>query len=396
MQATAERIRVRTEKPVRDTIASYLETTSSIEAIREADLYPKTSGIVRQLLAEEGDRVEEGQVLAVLDQVEAKIALQQAEIAVDDAKRAVDEAKLAWEETQQRALLGKADAEQAKRDYERDRKLTESGDETGLRILAPKQVEASKLAYERAENARRISEFAVRRADLAKLAAETGLAKAEWARELARVRVADTEIRSHFAGVVSQRGIKVGETATVQTKVFRITDLEKLQTVFYRPQRELKVLWNGGQEVLATSEAIPNDPATGAPRVLVGRVERVSPVVDPQSGSFKVTASLRNDEGLLRPGLLVRVRVTLGRRENACLVPKRARVLEGDRPYVYVVRHGETVKVPIVEGFSDDTRVEVLNVDSRGLLAEDDVVVVANVDLKEGLKVTLESSASGG
>jgi RND family efflux transporter MFP subunit len=390
--ALADRVRVRVENPSRDTIASYLETTCHVEAIREADLYTKATGVVRKLLCEEGDAVKDGQVLAVLDQVEVNINLKQAEIELEESARAVEEAELAHDEAQKKESLATIDAAQAKRDYDRDAKLSTSGDEAGLRILAPKVVEASKLAWDRAENAWQVAQFAVRKAELAVKASETNKTKAAWAVELAKVRLADTEIKAPFAGVVSMRGVKVGETATTQTRVFRVTDLDNLQTVFHRPQRDLRVLGRGGQDVVATSEAVPLDPDSNAPRVFEGHVERISPVVDPQSGSFKVTASLKNPGQWLRPGILVRVKVTLGRRENAFLIPKRARVLDGERPYVFVIRDGKTVRIPIDEGFSDDHRVEVRNVREDGLHADDQVVVVASVDLKEGIKVQLESA----
>lgn len=398
--STIERIRVRTEKPSRDAIASYMETTSAVEAVREADLYPKTTGVVRSVLVEEGDRVEAGKILVVLDQTEANIQLKQAEIALDESKRSVLEAKLAYDEAQKREQFALADADQAKRDYDRDAKLSTSQDGGGLKIVAPKVLEASKLAWDRADNNYQVAQFTTRKSQLSVKASETNQVKAEWSLELARVRLADTELKAPFDGVVSARYIKSGETATQQTKVFKITDLDHLQTVFYRPQRDLRVLGNGGQGVTATSEAIPLDPVNNSIIKFEGKIERVSPIVEPQSGSFKITASLQNREHFLRPGLLVRVRVTLGRRENAYLIPKRARVLEGDKPYVFVVRNGTTVRVPIEEGYSDADRVEVRNIanapNEEGLRADDAVVVVANVDLKEGLPVALDTTNNTG
>ena len=113
-----------------------------------------------------------------------------------------------------RSLSPNPDATQAKRDYDRDATLSSSANETGLQILAPKLVEASKLAWERAENNYQVSQFTTKKSALAMKAGETTKAKADWAAELARARLADTEIKAHFAGVVSFRGIKVGETAT--------------------------------------------------------------------------------------------------------------------------------------------------------------------------------------
>lgn len=397
---TADRIRVRVEKPKLDEIASYLETTSAIEAVSDADLYPKTGGVLCEVFVEEGDRVEAGQPLARLDQQEAQIQLRQAELALAESERAVLEAKLAFDESKKRGELALADADQARRDYERDAKLSESQDSTGLKIVAPKVLEASKLAWDRADSNYQVAKFTIRKAELSVKAAEMNQTKADWSLKLAKVRMDDTTIKAPFHGVVTARYVKLGETATVGTKLFKITDLDHLQTVFYRPQLDLRVLANGGQEVEATSDAIALDPQTGKIITFKGRVMRVSPVVDPLSGSFKVTASLVNRDYLLRPGLLVRIRTTLGKHENAYLIPKRARVLEGDKPFVFVVRDGATLRIPIEEGYSDADRVEIRNIantpNAPGLRPDDSVVIIANVDLKDGLKVIVENTAASG
>ncbi len=395
---TAERIRVRTQKPARDRIAAYLETTSHVEAVFDADVYARATGVVKQLLAEEGDRVTRDQLLAVIDPDVATIELRQAELAKEEARRAVEESRLAFEEAQKNVTLARADADQAKRDHERNASLSAPTDSSGLRVIALKDAEASKLLWARAENAFTTAEFAVRKAELAKSAAETNLRKAEWSEKLAVEGLEKTNVRAPFDGVVSARMVKLGQSVTVQSVAFHVTDLTKLETSFYRPQRDLRVLGDGAsREVVATSEAIPEAPGSERPMVFRGRVARVAPVVDPSTGTFKVTAALENPEGRLRPGLLVRVRVTLGERADAVLVPKRARVLEGEQPCVFVVRDGRTVRVPIEEGFSDTERVEVRNVGGDGQLRfDDDVVVVANVDLKEGLAVVSEGAAPSG
>jgi len=398
----ADRVRVRTEKPKRDSIASFLETTSHVEAISEADVFARASGfdrtaVVTDIRAEEGDRVKVGQVLAVVDPTEPRIAAEQARLLHQEALKTLEDAKLAVDEADQKVELATKDAEQAKRDYERDRSLGESKDSGGLRVVAPRVLEASKLLWDRADNASRMASFTKRRAELALIAAQNDVEKSKLEWDLAKRRFDDAEVKAPIAGVISLRDVKVGETTTSGKRLFRITDVDHLQTSFYRPQRDLRLLGVGGQEVTATSEAVAETASNGGePHVFRGKVERVAPVVDPASGAFKVTASLANQEGLLRPGLLVRVRVLLGRRADACLVPKRARVLEGEKPSVFVVREGRTVRVPIEEGFADSERIEVRNVGvDGGLRADDDVVVVANVDLREGLAVTPEGAAAG-
>lgn len=395
-----DRIRVRAERPVRDSIASYLETTCNVAAFSEVEILPKVSGVISEIFVEENSRVTAGQVLARIDALEFQIQQKQAEIALAESERSVLEAKLALDEASKRESLAQTDAAQAKRDFERDQKLSTSQDGTGLRIVAPKVLEASKLAFERAENNQQVAVFTVRKAELAVKAAETNKTKAEWALKLANLRLSDTEIRAPFQGVITARHVKVGETALPTAKSFKITDLDRLEAVFYRSQRDLRVLSQPGQDVIATSEAITTTPTSTELVQFNGKVKSVSPIVDPQSGSFKVTATLDNKSGQLRPGLLVRVRVTLGLHENVYLVPKRARILEGDKPFVFVVRNGTTVRIPIEEGYSDAERIEVLNIaktpDAPGLRADDDVVVIANVDLKEGLKVVVENAGPSG
>ena len=61
-----------------------------------------------------------------------------------------------------------------------------------------------------------------------------------------------------------------------------------------------------------------------------GWVKRISPVVDPNSGTFKVTVGLEKGDTPIRPGMFVNVHIVTGTHENAILVPRDAIVYDGD------------------------------------------------------------------
>ena len=73
-------------------------------------------------------------------------------------------------------------------------------------------------------------------------------------------------------------------------------------------------------------------------KVFEGKVSNVSPTVDPETRTFLVEVALQNPEGLLRPGLFVKVDLVVERKEDVVVVPKDAVVLRKNRPVVFVRR----------------------------------------------------------
>ncbi|NIT57246.1 MAG: HlyD family efflux transporter periplasmic adaptor subunit, partial [Aliifodinibius sp.] len=76
------------------------------------------------------------------------------------------------------------------------------------------------------------------------------------------------------------------------------------------------------QKALLQVDAIKNE-------TFEGKVLRVSPTVDPQTGTFEVTVSIRDESKQLRPGMFGRVRIVYDTHQNALMIPKNA-VIEED------------------------------------------------------------------
>jgi len=133
-----------------------------------------------------------------------------------------------------------------------------------------------------------------------------------------------------------------------------------------------------GQEARIASDFLPD-------REFKGHIKRLSPVVDPESGTFKAVIEIDGDKKDLKPGMFVTVRLVTDTHRDVVLLPKRAVVFEGDTKYVFVVRDRLAHKTQIREGF---TGIEELEVTS-GLKEGETVVVVGQIGLKDKSKVRI-------
>ncbi|NOT31405.1 MAG: efflux RND transporter periplasmic adaptor subunit, partial [Planctomycetes bacterium] len=364
-----ERPSVRVAPVVVREMAHILETTSKLESEREIQVMPRVAGLVLSLAAEEGDAVEPGAVLAVLDDVEPTLAAKDAEVALQEAKNTLDRLRLAQREAEARVRRVQIAFEQAVRDYERNLKLFEG--EKVASALSESALEASKLARDNADADRVDADLARERSRLDLAAGETSVERAAITLERARVTLAHTRITAPFAGVVAQRSLKVGDWIGPGTTAFVLTDVTLLRCAFSRPQEELELFarmgaGNGDGELSlrATADAFPE-------RTFSGWIERISPTIEAQSGQFRVTGRLEcvQDGGRVRllPGMLVRLCIVTDRHPNALVVPKRALEREGERRFL-LVAEGEPAtpkqavvrRVEIEEGFGEGEWIEVL------------------------------------
>lgn len=194
--------------------------------------------------------------------------------------------------------------------------------------------------------------------------------------ERSRQQLADTEIRSPLTGIVGERSVEPGATIGVSTRVFNVLDPEPLQAVLHVPDAGRRSMTVGQEvRVLAAGEV-------GAR----GVISRVSPVVDAESGTVKVTVELDGAAGAageLVPGTFVTVQVPTETRPDVVVVPKRAVLLERDQSIVYRVEDGAALRTPVAVGLSAEDLVEI----TSGLAAGAVVVTVGQESLRDGAPV---------
>ncbi len=201
-------------------------------------------------------------------------------------------------------------------------------------------------------------------------------AELEW--QKAKLLLQYTRINSPIDGVVSERLVDVGDRITASTRIFSIVNLNSLIAVVHVPEREMNRV-RLKQRVVIRSDYLPGGE-------IIGWVKRISPVVDPNSGTFKVTVGLTGDEDTIKPGMFVNVSIVTGTHEKALLVPRKAVVYDGGREYLYLAGQDSTARrVELDKGYSNNRVVEVLS----GVGKEDMVVVVGQGGLKDGARVRI-------
>jgi membrane fusion protein (multidrug efflux system) len=293
-------------------IAARFTGTANLEAPGEAQVVAKTSGVLLQLLAEEGDQVKAGQVLARIDPERPRLEMERA-----------------------RATVRKLE-----NNYRRSQELLES------KLVS---AEASDQIRYDLEAARALY-------------------------QLAQLELSYTNIVAPIDGVIAARAVKPGNLIQLNSSLFRIVDTSRLEAVLNVPERDLATM-KEGLTVRMTADAMPGD-------VFEGVIDRVSPVVDAGSGTFRVVTVFPGGEGL-RPGMFGRIEVVYDQRNDALTVPRSALLQDAGETAVFAVRDSKAVRVPIEVGHLSGELAEV----RKGLEEGDQVVTAGMVALRDGAAV---------
>jgi membrane fusion protein (multidrug efflux system) len=200
-------------------------------------------------------------------------------------------------------------------------------------------------------------------------------AKAEWG--MAKIRLEDTTITAPISGTIAQKNIQVGMNITPSINIFRIVDFDSLIATVFVPELDMGNL-RIGQEVIVTTDALAN-------KEFKGSIKRISPVVDPASGTVKVMVDLSRNSTELVPGVFIRTKIVVDTRENTLILPRRALIKEEERSRVFVITDDAANDVELGIGYSDGDRVEVLS----GLESGDLIVVDGQSRLKDGTLVRI-------
>ncbi len=207
--------------------------------------------------------------------------------------------------------------------------------------------------------------------------ARFSLESAEIAWNEAKLQLDYTKVRSPINGRVGQRLAKIGERIQPTDKLFSVVDNSQVIAVVYVPEKNMREV-KLGQKAFITSDHF-------AGTQFEGWVKRISPVVDPASGTFKVTVGVRNRGGQLRPGMFVNVHIIVDNHKNVVLIPKTAIVYENENMYAYVVRDSVAQRIKLNIGYEDNEKVEVLKDIEEG----EHIIVVGQAGMKDRTPVRI-------
>jgi membrane fusion protein (multidrug efflux system) len=196
--------------------------------------------------------------------------------------------------------------------------------------------------------------------------------------ERAQVRLSHTNITAPISGILSSRTIKYGDFITVNTKVFSIVDMNSLITKVYIPEKDI-ININTNQSAIITSDAIGN-------KKFEGKIKNINPVVDPTTGTVKVTITLRGYQNILKPGMFVKSHIIIDTHKNTLILTKKAIIYNGIQSVAFVVQNGVANQIVLNVGYQDSETVEILN---KEIKTGDKIIVVGQYGLKDKSKVKI-------
>lgn len=256
--------------------------TGTVRATGQVAIYPERSGLVVEVLAENGERVARGASLVRLNPQTTTAQLEQARATLDVARAEAQQAR--------------ANLDELMAQFSRTQVLAEDSLVSGeIFETQQAQVEAARASYAQAQ------------------------AQVEQARATVKEReeaLAQTVVRAPISGHVGQRNAEVGMRVDGQTRLFTIGSLETVRVEIPVTQEMIGHL-RVGQTVTLTAESLPDTTITA-------EVSRISPFLEEGSFSAEAEIDVANEEGLLRPGMFVAVDVFYGESQAATLVPTSA------------------------------------------------------------------------
>ena len=242
-------------------------TTGPLVAEQQADIASERNGRIVSIVARIGDRVKKGQLLALLDDRALKSAC-------DSQRARMASAQAQLREWQAEQLTAESDLRRA--EAMRDAK-----------IISEENWEHAKYRVDEtiAEVARFREEAAAANADLS----------------AATLQLEQSRVVSPFAGVVGRATVRPAQEVKPGDVLFWITAEAPLQVMFTVPESSMAAFVTGKTLELTTAD-YPGMHQQG-------RIARVSPVVDPASGSIQVIGAVLRPSRLLKPGMTMQVRL---------------------------------------------------------------------------------------
>ena len=217
----------------------------------------------------------------------------------------------------------------------------------------------------------------------AKDEAENNFKVAEASVQLAQAKLAKTDIRAPFSGIIGLRSVSVGDYVKEGADLVNLEAIDPLKVDFRVPETYLRQI-QVGQALQITLDALPG-------KSYDGKVVAVNPLIDTAGRSVVIRAQVGNQDTTLRPGMFARVRLITKDQADAMVVPEQALVPQGNEQYVFKVMDGKVARVKVETGQRRDSKVEVLS----GLAAGDMVVTAGQLKIRDGATVRVAGAEGG-
>jgi multidrug efflux pump subunit AcrA (membrane-fusion protein) len=364
-------------------ISASVQATGSFVSLESSDVAPEAAGRIVDTPVNVGDFVKEGQILARLEDRDAKLKLQQAQASEQQAEAArrqaqsriglgqgesfdasnvpeVLSAKAAFDSATAQAKFSEADAQ-------RYQNLVKTGDVSHSAFekartqadTAQAQANSARQQYEATLNAARQNYQGV-------MTAQASLSGAHTQTELALKAVEDTLIRAPFAGYVSARPVAAGQYVALTNKIATVLRVTPIKLELQVPESNSPQMKLGAQ----VEANVPGYPG----RNFQGKVTALNPAVDPNSRTITIEAQFPNTDLALKPGMFATARILLTGTSEGIFVPTTAVLTDPstNSSQVFFVRDGKARVAVVQLGARDGDLVQILSGISTGAIVATD------------------------
>jgi len=312
-------VAVQTAPVRRATVRDIAQFAGTLAPRRQFLVAPKIAGRLEKLLVDIGDKVDRGQLMAVLDSAEyvQQVESAKAELAVVRARVAECSSNLAL----------------AKREFDRRQSLRQR------MVASESELDEAQAVHEACKAKHQVALAEVQRQEAALKGAEVRLSYAQ---------ISATWEQGNGPRVVGERFVDEGAMLRANQPIASVIDLHTVKAVIHVIERDYAKI-RSGQTAAIETDAYPG-------QSFEGRVVRVAPVLREASRQARVDVEVPNPDRLLKPGMFVRAQIEFDRHENATVAPLTALVRRQDRQGVFCVveaksiAHFVPVKIGILEG----------------------------------------------
>ncbi len=340
--------------------------TGRLVSVSRAQVGSQISGVVIQRRVREGDRVDAGDVLAVLRADDQQAAVREAEATLAQLRQG--------SRPQAQAALRDAQAKLAQASRETQRRRT----------LLQKQLIARET-LEQSVEAETAARAAVAQAQAAAGVLGPGAPTETVARErvaAARAALDKTFIRAQVAGTVLTRNAEPGDVVQPGKVLFEIARQGDTEVLVPLDEKNLGAVALR-QTAVCIADAFPDRPFKAT-------VAFIAPSVDPQRGTVDMRLKVAPVPGELRQDMTVSVNVETGRRDRALVIPNDALTgVAGGKATAWLVRGGKAMRTEVTLGLRGLTASEV----TAGVRAGDMVLANAGADVVDGQRVRIDKHA---
>lgn len=363
--ATPASIEVTTASAITRGLQRDVQVVGSMMADDEVVVSAQVAGELSQLNVDFGSVVSQGQVIAVIDQRDAKLKVEQAEATLKQtmARLGMKEGVKFNPEQAADVKVAKTSLDWAKMDLDRNTKLIENGD------IARSVYDQATISYNAAQA----------RYQAALDAVNQQLALVEQQRSalaLAKKAITDTVVRSPITGAVKEKLAAKGSYLAVGGKIASLVKINPLRLRADIPESYAAAV-RKGQTMTLSVEAFPG-------RTFSGRIVRIGPSLNEQTRALTVEAEVNNSGNLLRPGMFAKAQLITAKDAPAVMIPARAVVTVAGLTKVFVIENGKAVERIVKLGTTDGDLIEIVEGVKEG-----ETVASSNADkLEQGTVVT--------